>query len=72
MTASEWIRVVGWVLIAIGIGCFPFGLGASPKRDLNAFNNLADVGLFWKAGIGLVGMGVVCLIGSSISSRKRR
>jgi hypothetical protein len=68
--ASEWLRGIGWVLIAVGIACFPFGLGASPKRDLNTFNNLADLGLFWKTGIGLIVMGIVCLIASSVSWRK--
>lgn len=75
MTASDWLPGGGYVLIVLGLGCFPFGSGASPKRDLDAFNNLADVGLFWKAGVGLVGMGVLCLIASNISwgrSRSRR
>ena len=64
---SHWLRGAGYVLILLGVGCFPFGLGASPKRDLDAFNNLADFGLFWKAGVGLIGMGAFCLIASNVS-----
>ena len=72
MTSSAWLRGLGYVLILVGVGCLPFGLGASPKRDLNAFNNLADLGVFWKAGIGLIGVGVLCVITSGISWRAKR
>ena len=50
MTLADWLRGIGAALIGVGIICFPVGLGVSPKRDLSRFDNLADLGLFVKAG----------------------
>ena len=56
------LRFSGIVALAIGAMCFPVGFGVSPKRDLSAFSNLADMGVFLKAGLVLVPIGVVVLV----------
>ena len=48
-------------MAAIGIVCLPVGYGITPKRDLSAFNNLADTGIFVTAGLVLVTTGAVLL-----------
>ena len=50
--------LIGVVLIVLGLGCFPVGYGINPVRDLSRFENLVDLGLFWKVGVMLVGIGI--------------
>jgi hypothetical protein len=60
--ARPVIRVVALLVGLLGFMCFPVGLGVSPKRDLNAFNNLADVGNFISIGVTLVGAAAVLFV----------
>jgi hypothetical protein len=46
MNAREWMQAAGIVMIGMGLLCFPIGFGMSPKRDISAFSNLADLSLF--------------------------
>jgi hypothetical protein len=63
MGLKEWGRSLGVISICIGVLCFPVGFGVSPKRDLNVFSNLADLNLFFEAGVALVGAGgLVCIV----------
>jgi hypothetical protein len=48
----------------VGLGALPVGMGVSPKRDANFFNNLADTGMFIKYGLLLILIGIAILIGS--------
>jgi hypothetical protein len=70
MTLSDRFRAIGYVLILVGVGCFPMAMGASAKRDLSTFNHLADLGLFWKVGAAMVGLGIACLLASSLIPRR--
>jgi hypothetical protein len=48
----------------VGVLCLPVGFGVNPLRDLSAFDNLADMGVFVKAAIVLIPIGsIVCAIG---------
>lgn len=58
------LRAGGVVIAAIGLMCLPVGLGVSPKRDLSLFNNLADIGVFLKAALVVIPLG---LIGAAVS-----
>jgi uncharacterized protein YjeT (DUF2065 family) len=58
------LRVVGIVAVAPGVLCVPLGYGRSPKRDLSAFSNLADLGIFWRAGLVLLALGALILAAS--------
>lgn len=49
--AKLLLRIVGVALLLLGLMCLPSGSGISPKRDLSAFNNLADAGLFLRVGL---------------------
>jgi hypothetical protein len=40
----------------------PIGFGVSPKRDLSAFNSLADMGAFLSWGVSLIGTGVALIV----------
>jgi len=53
------LQMGGVVLFLLGIICLPAGYGLSPKRNLSAFNNLADLGAFIKMGLVLMGIGLV-------------
>jgi hypothetical protein len=46
----------------MGLLCFPIGFGASPKRDTSAFSNFADLGIFFKAGLILLTVGLLLLV----------
>jgi hypothetical protein len=63
-TLKSWIRRTGVVMALVGLGALPVGMGVSPKRDTNFFNNLADTGMFIKYGLLLILIGIVILIGS--------
>jgi hypothetical protein len=56
---TPWLRSAGIVIFLLGVACMPLGVGISPKRDLSVFNNLADAGLFIKAGLVIAAIGVV-------------
>lgn len=58
-TAKIVLRIAGVASSAIGIMCLPVGFGSSPKRDLSAFFNLADVGEFVRVGLTLIAIGAV-------------
>jgi hypothetical protein len=64
-TLKNWVQVVGIVIALIGLGALPLGIGVSPKRDTNFFNNLADTGMFIKYGFLLILIGIVVLIVSA-------
>ena len=55
---TPWFRAAGILILAIGVLCLPLGIGISPKRDLSVFSNLADAGLFIKAGLVIAAVGV--------------
>jgi hypothetical protein len=59
------LRIAGIVVMLIGLMCMP-GIGPNPKRDLSAFNNLADLGLFWKMGLVLLPLGAAMLVVSLV------
>jgi hypothetical protein len=43
----------------------------SPKRDLSAFENAADLGAFVKPGLGLIGVGLVVVALSYLLPKNR-
>jgi hypothetical protein len=49
-------------LESIEAGALPVGWGASPKRDLSAFNNAADLGAFVKPGVLLIAAGLLMVL----------
>ena len=63
-TLRSWIRGIGAAIALVGLGALPVGMGVSPKRDTNFFNNLADTGMFIEYGFLLILIGLVILIGS--------
>jgi hypothetical protein len=65
------IRIIGYALLLIGGGALPVGFGVSPKRDLSAFENAADLGAFVKPGIVLIGTGVAVLVLSYFLPKSR-
>ena len=60
-TLRSWIRGIGIVIALVGLGALPAGVGVSPKRDTDFFNNLADTGMFIKYGLLLILIGIVIL-----------
>jgi hypothetical protein len=58
------IQVAGIILFFAGLLCLPVGWGASPKRDTSLFFNFADLGLYLRAALILMPVG----IGVAISS----
>ena len=46
MSLKLWFKVVGLLLLVIGLMFLPAGFGVTPKRDLSVFFNLADLGVF--------------------------
>ena len=52
-------QIAGVVLAAVGVLCLPVGLGVNPKRDLSAFFNLADMGMFLKGALILIPFGAI-------------
>ena len=63
-TLKNWVRGIGIVIALLGVTALPLGMGVSPKRDTNFFNNLADTGMFIKYGFVLIFIGIVVLIAS--------
>jgi hypothetical protein len=59
------LRVGGVFLFVAGLECMPVGYGVSPKRDLSAFNNIADTGSLVWLGIAMMLAGVLTLAGAS-------
>jgi hypothetical protein len=74
MSVSQSLSLIGVVLIVLGLGCFPVGYRINPVRDLSMFENLVDLGLFWKVGVMLVGIGIAFLLvgGMCLCLRKVR
>jgi hypothetical protein len=60
--AKTVARIIGITLLLIGAGSLPVGFGVSPKRDLSAFNNAADLAAFVKPGVVLMGAGLVAVV----------
>jgi multisubunit Na+/H+ antiporter MnhB subunit len=56
------VQIAGMAIAAVGVLCLPVGFGVNPKRDLSAFFNLADMGLFIKAALVLIPIGVIVLL----------
>lgn len=48
------LQIAGAAVAALGVLCLPVGFGVNPKRDLSAFFNLADMGIFLKAALVLI------------------
>jgi hypothetical protein len=69
--ARTVVRVIGVALAVIGAGALPVGFGVSPKRDLSAFENAADLGAFVKPGLGLIGVGLVVVALSYLLPKNR-
>lgn len=63
------LRVGGWLVLSLGLSSLPVGYGASPARDLSLFKNLADAGVFIKAAVAFIAVGVALLLASSLMSR---
>jgi hypothetical protein len=63
-TLRSWVRGIGLAIALLGLGALPLGVGVSPMRDTNLFNNLADTGMFIKYGLLLILLGIVILVGS--------
>jgi multisubunit Na+/H+ antiporter MnhB subunit len=56
------VQVAGVAIASVGVLCLPVGFGVNPKRDLSVFFNLADMGLFIKAALVLIPIGVIVLL----------
>jgi hypothetical protein len=56
------IRLAGILVLLLGGMFIPIGHGVSPKRDLSAFNNLADMGAFLTWAVALIGIGIVLIV----------
>jgi hypothetical protein len=53
----------GIAVFAVGAMCLPIGYGHHhPKRDLSVFFNIAEMGDFIKAGLLLIGVGLIAVI----------
>ena len=61
MTIRDWLKIVGIGMICVGLLSFPLGFGMSPKRDLSAFSNLADLGVLIRFGMASLVIGGVLL-----------
>jgi multisubunit Na+/H+ antiporter MnhB subunit len=55
------LQIAGAAVAAVGVLCLPMGFGVNPKRDLSAFFNLADTGIFVKAALVLIAIGFIVL-----------
>jgi hypothetical protein len=69
--ARTVVRIIGITLLLIGAGALPVGFGVSPKRDLGAFENAADLGAFVKPGVVLIGAGLVTVVLSCFFPKSR-
>ena len=56
-----FLRIGGTLCFLTGIMCLPVGYGVSPKRDLSAFKNLADMHAFVRVGVFLMALGGVAV-----------
>ena len=70
MRINDWILIIAIFLICIGVMCFPVGFGVSPKRSLSLFDNLTNLGAFFKIGLILFLTGTVLLIISLLISNR--
>jgi hypothetical protein len=53
------LQIAGIAVTAVGVLYLPVGFGVNPKRDLSAFLNLTDMGLFLKAALVLIPLGAI-------------
>lgn len=60
--AKTVFRVAGTILVALGLLSLPHGPIDNPKRHMNAFAVLADLGAFTQAAWILIAVGAVALI----------
>ena len=60
------LRILGVAIAAVGLMCLPVGYGINPKRDLSAFNNLSDTGIFVTGGFVFIAIGAVLFVASWI------
>lgn len=56
------IRLAGILVLLLGGMSIPIEHGVSPKRDLSAFNSLADMGAFLTWAVALIGIGIVLIV----------
>jgi hypothetical protein len=53
------LQIAGVAIAAVGVLCLPVGFSVNPKRDLSAFFNLADMGIFLKVALALIPLGSI-------------
>jgi len=53
------LQIAGVAIAAVGALCLPVGFSVNPKRDLSAFFNLADMGIFLKVALVLIPFGSI-------------
>ena len=59
---KTYCRLLGWLLVILGVVFMPLGYGVSPKRDLSLFHNLADLPAFVRWAFGFLALGAVTLV----------
>jgi hypothetical protein len=63
------LQLVGFLLLLLGIHFLPTAPGINPERDLSAFSNLADTGLFQRYGLWIAGIGLAVMLASLLIRR---
>ena len=53
------LQIAGLAVAAVGVLCLPVGFGINPKRDLSAFFNLTDMGMFLRVALVLIPVGSI-------------
>jgi hypothetical protein len=62
------LRIVGIVILFIGLGLLPHPRGVWTKRNLSAFAAVADRRAFVREGVALAALGVLAVAGSFLIS----
>jgi hypothetical protein len=63
------VLIIGVASICCGVLFLGGTFGASPKRDLSIFNNIADTGTFSAVGAIIICIGVLFILASWIISK---
>jgi hypothetical protein len=63
---KDWVRLVGFIFIMLGLVCLPMPIGANPKADQSAFRQVASHGSFLYAALPLMAVGSIIFLGSFI------
>jgi hypothetical protein len=56
------LRIGGVTALFVGLMSCPVGYRVSPKRDLSAFDNFADIWAFFEFGLILIGIGLIAFL----------